>query len=294
MCPVSQCDGGPFDDPKGLQRHYETHVECDENCDFCGTPLTLVSKLRRHYCECPSARKVKASSKTVQSRRGLYKSARTELDKLLQTDVTRAGLMNIPNSLGKRRRELETDGPQQKQGRLQGDDGIASVRYEHFQGDSAVADSYAPPSAWRSFPGSLTAHPELTMLVGNSPFQSTERNFGRRGDDDAEALFPSNNPHTVYAPPSDSMDCNRIATQGSLVSATSLSRAPTLSVHTVDGLGFSAAYAAMQAPVPRAPALCVYTADGITSHQPVGGYFSTPHKEFAADHITYNHGAGSS
>jgi len=287
--------------------------------------MVLVSQVKRHVGECPAAPKQGRTAASCHKVKAA-KECREKLSKLVSDKLRSAlpptayagdGLSRNPKRLRKRGRQLEADAPQRKQGRLtRGDVDMVTVPYESLQANSAIGtsssqllplrrflglmlilspDNYGSSNTWQSLPGLLTDHPELAISNGGPPFQLRERDLGLGGGGDVEALFRSENSEAAYAAFSDSIVHHGVAlTQTPLLSsATSLSRAPTLSVHTVDGPALSAAYATLQSttPVRRAPTLSVYTVDG-TAHQSVGGYFSTHVETSAAtmaDHIIYNH-----
>ncbi|KAK3312490.1 hypothetical protein B0H66DRAFT_570725 [Apodospora peruviana] len=121
QCPQPGCGGGSFD-RKSLRRHYETHVQCAEECPFCGKTLVRVSQAKRHRHECQKAKR----KDTVGSQRNLERAEqqRVSLAQSVSTQLSQAMRLmagsgeelsehpGSPSRKRKRARQLEADGSQ--------------------------------------------------------------------------------------------------------------------------------------------------------------------------------------
>ncbi|KAK3336986.1 hypothetical protein B0T19DRAFT_57531 [Cercophora scortea] len=304
LCPEHDCDKGPFD-RKGLQRHYDIHVPCDERCAFCNKHTVRVSQFKRHDSECQARRKngigfqdkVKVAKK---QREALSKVASAQLSSALQSTVNSKEYppvnSNGPNRVGRKRdQQLEGDSLPRKRGRiLEGDLGTAAASYASLHADYAIAN-FNSPGVWPSLATPLPYSLE-TVISSDLSFPPRKQDPRPGGSDDTEAYLPSvdsGGTHTILEDPMAGQYEAALAQASFLSSATSLPRAPTLCVHTADGpTSYSDIYMNMQgaAPVQRAPTLCVHTADGSPVYHSASSYLSSTHTgessaSTMADHI---------
>ncbi|KAI3331229.1 hypothetical protein F4824DRAFT_476001 [Ustulina deusta] len=294
-CPESGCNKGPFT-RKELKRHYDVHVLCLERCAFCGKKLKRVSQIKRHHSECRELR----AKKNLDSFRDTIREAKERRDRLyiLASKQLRFALQlsteNVEGTSEDRRaprrakqkrereREMEADIVPSKRGRAT-DNNTDTDRFALtpiLMDASTMAcpsDNVDMRNPWLNNTGFEANAPIITSH--NFGFSPSVRDFGLRENEATQSDYSYLPPMSTEADymslgssATDHLDA-ALAPASLLYTTASLPRAPTLSVHTVDG---TSSYPTM--PLSRAPTLSVHTFDGPSLPPGTSHYTSMPHQ----------------